>query len=50
MKKCGGKIIFGDDYGDNECTFHCELEQGHDSPHKESGTVNEKDYTLTWEV
>jgi hypothetical protein len=50
MTKCNAIIMFGDDYGDNESTFHCELEAGHDGKHSETGVVREKmSYTLTWE-
>ena len=37
MGKCKATISFGDDYQDNECTFHCQLEEGHEGPHKEEG-------------
>ena len=50
MTKCGNVMIFGDDYGDNNCTFHCDLEKGHDGKHSETGVIRKKfPYTLTWE-
>jgi len=49
MDKCRNTIQFGDDYGDNETTFHCELEKGHKGKCKESGQTNDKFYYLEWE-
>jgi hypothetical protein len=50
MNRCNAIISFGDDYGDNDCTFHCELEEGHDGKHLETGTIRKRmPYTLTWE-
>jgi hypothetical protein len=50
MTKCNAVIKFGDDYGDNDCTFHCELEEGHEGKHLETGTVRGTiPYSLTWE-
>jgi len=46
--KCKATIEFGDDFGDNTCTFHCELEKGHKGLHKETGTQYGVPYTLTW--
>ena len=51
--KCEATIEFGDDFGDNHCTFHCQLENGHEGPHKEIGDMGvvkyRMPYTLTWE-
>ena len=33
--RCGDVLILGDDYGDNECSFCCTLEAGHDEPHRD---------------
>jgi len=53
MKKCKATIVFGDDYGDNTSTFHCQLEAGHEGSHKETGDMGygaiKMPYTLTWE-
>ena len=53
MKKCESTIEFGDDFGDNHCTFHCKLEEGHEGLHQEKGDmgygVMPMPYTLTWE-
>jgi hypothetical protein len=50
---CGVSIIFGDDFADNECTFHCELEKGHIGKHIEKGDMGDKKkpipYKLEWE-
>jgi hypothetical protein len=50
--ECKETIIFGDDRGDNCCTFRCELERGHEGPHQESGTIPDGKkmvkYVLTW--
>ena len=50
MSKCKAIVEFGDDYGDNSCTFHCELEEGHEGLHTETGSMYDKfPYTVTWE-
>lgn len=38
-QKCPALIEFGDDFGDNLATFHCELPAGHDGQHRESGNM-----------
>jgi hypothetical protein len=53
MKKCKASIVFGDDFGDNCTTFHCQRELGHNGPHKETGDMGygiiPMPYTMTWE-
>jgi hypothetical protein len=53
MEKCGLSIQFGDDFGDNGCTFHCQLEKGHEGPHMEVGDMGwgkaKIPYTLSWQ-
>jgi len=47
---CQAKMIFGDDFGDNQCTFHCQLEEGHMGPHQEKGKLyGEYPFVVTWE-
>ena len=54
MTRCKGFIEFGDDYGDNSCTFHCQLEAGHSGPCIEAGIRRgsfrkpDKHYGLMW--
>ena len=36
-RTCGARIEFGDDRGDNSCTFKCQRERDHAGPHRESG-------------
>jgi hypothetical protein len=49
MNKCQAIMIFGDDHGDNECTFRCELEEDHKGSHRESGSMRSTfPYTLQW--
>jgi len=52
-EKCRLSIQFGDDFGDNGCTFYCQLEKGHDGPHMEIGDMGwgkvKMPYTLTWQ-
>lgn len=53
MATCNASIAFGDDYGDNSCTFHCQLEEGHTekpggSPHKEGGELYGQGYIVVW--
>jgi hypothetical protein len=35
MPVCNAHLILGDDHGDNDCTFKCQLEKGHSGPHNE---------------
>lgn len=53
MKKCKAIIQFGDDFGDNDTTFHCQLEENHSGKHKEIGDMGTEDnkipYILEWE-
>jgi len=46
--KCNKTISFGDDYGDNETTFHCQLEKNHKSNHQECGTLYGSKYKVEW--
>jgi len=48
MKKCKSTISFGDDFGDNETTFHCRLESGHDGDHIEKGDMYGVPYEIKW--
>ena len=49
MSRCKAIMVFGDDHGDNECTFRCELEEGHTGAHRECGSMhNAFPYTLQW--
>lgn len=48
MKKCKSTMEFGDDLGDNSCTFHCQLESGHEGRHKESGVLYKRPYSVEW--
>ena len=32
---CGATLRIGDDFGDNECTFRCQLAKGHEGNHQE---------------
>jgi hypothetical protein len=51
-EKCSAIIRFGDDYGDNSTTFHCQLEEGHEGQHSEQGDMGNDEtpipYTLKW--
>ena len=46
---CEATIVFGDDHGDNDCTFHCKLEPHHIGKHAEFGDQYDKPYRLEWE-
>lgn len=54
MAKCKSSIEFGDDYGDNSCTFHCQLKIGHQGPCIEAAIMTgledepDKHYGLMW--
>ena len=45
---CNATIEFGDDFGDNTTTFHCNLPYGHSGEHKEIGDMYGKRYELKW--
>lgn len=52
--KCSAIIEFGDDYGDNTCTFRCQLNEGHSDKHREIGNMGygpeeQIPYVLEWE-
>ena len=49
MKECGATIELGDDYGDNNSTFHCQLRKQHSGKHKEKGDMYGQKYSLIWE-
>ena len=48
MEKCKETMKFGDDYGDNDCTFHCQLEKDHEGNHRETGNLYGEEYVLEW--
>jgi hypothetical protein len=33
--QCNARMFLGDDYGDNDATFRCQLPVGHEGPHQE---------------
>ena len=53
--RCGVKMVFGDDYGDNDCTIRCQLPLGHDGPHVETGRggpdwkFGARNYCISWQ-
>ena len=48
---CGKSVAFGDDYGDNETTFHCRLPKGHKGDHEESDTLYDGvEYRVSWKA
>jgi predicted HTH domain antitoxin len=46
---CNVIIKFQDDFGDNLCTFHCALPEGHVGDHEESGELFNHPYRPTWQ-
>ena len=42
---CNAKFALADDYGDNDCTFHCTLPKGHAGDHMEGHSDN---YRMIW--
>ena len=49
IEKCDSIVIFGDEYCDYNCVFHCQLEKNHSGKHKESGIHSGNKYTFIWE-
>lgn len=49
--RCQATIEFGDDFGDNSCTFRCMLLAGHAGQHREWGRMCDRyPYSLEWEI
>jgi len=46
--RCGETMSFGDDFGDNNCTFFCQLRRGHAGAHLEVGELHGQHYDVTW--
>jgi len=52
--ECDSEIIFADDFGDNPCTFHCQLKNGHRGKHRAVGIIKNElspfnqPWTLEW--
>ena len=48
--ECNARLYVGDDFGDNHATMRCELEPGHEGPHKEAYTQTlGGEVVVTWE-
>jgi len=46
---CGAELKLADDYGDNECTFHCQESPAHKgSPHREEFEHGGRPIIITW--
>ena len=48
--ECNARLFLADDYGDNPCTFRCQLSSNHVGPHEETFERGEKPVKITWEV
>ena len=46
--QCRSFMEFGDDFGDNTTTFHCELAPKHKGQHIERGTLHEQPFEIRW--
>jgi hypothetical protein len=52
MSKCEAELHIGDDFGDNEATMKCQLEEGHAGSHIEqwrSGYPKGLNRAVLWE-
>jgi len=50
IELCNAVMPFGDDHGDNSCTFRCMLNKDHEGKHREWGNLYGKyPYSLEWE-
>lgn len=45
---CFAELHLADDYGDNQCTVHCQLPIGHDLPHCERFMRGGLPVVITW--
>lgn len=48
MIRCKATITFGDNFGDNDATFHCELKSGHTKSHLVSGNQDGRIFEICW--
>lgn len=46
MKRCPGKLILNDDWGDEDCTFYCEKPLGHRGKHRRTSS---SEWVMEWE-
>ncbi len=49
MKICNVTIKLYDDFGNNPCTFHCALTEGHAGDHQETGELDGQAFNMTWQ-
>lgn len=50
ITRCDASIKIGDDYGDNETTFRCQLKNGHKGPHQEKWSTGKNyDIEVIWQ-
>ena len=51
-ERCGATLVFGDDYGDNDCTMHCQLAPSHEGQHEEQGDMGDYGgkYVIRWHI
>jgi len=50
MNRCCATLVLADDFGDNQCTFSCQLPVSHEGCHEETGKLEEAyPFTVTWE-
>ena len=47
---CTAELHIADDYGDNKATMKCQLEDGHEGPHREEFDRNGTPVVVTWHV
>jgi hypothetical protein len=47
MEECSSELILKDDWGDDNCTFYCEKQQGHRGKHRR--TYNDE-WVMEWET
>ena len=47
--ECAAQLYIGDTYGDTHATMRCQLESGHEGPHKEHYNSNASgEVEITW--
>jgi hypothetical protein len=46
--QCRSFIEFGDDFGDNTTTFHCQLSPKHQGQHLEKGLLYGREFEVRW--
>jgi len=48
--ECNARLVLGDDYGDNTCTFRCGLKPGHSGKHRDEFGDDDNRVIVQWDL